>query len=117
MTGSFNDEHYINSVIENNICLYANAATIDMRNTAAPALGVRHGVMLRNNVYVLGSDKQLRMMEYMDEGTRVGAYARYRYGDSAGVIAHLQRLGIETGSKFYYDNGYFNDLEASGAYR
>ena len=113
----FNDEHVINSVFENNVCLYSNHRSQDYFNVAAPNIGVRHGLQFRNNVYLMSTQNLISAMEYMDEGTRIGAYARMSYGKSEGFMAYLNYLGIETGTKFYYYNGYFNEQEAQGAYR
>lgn len=112
----FNDEHVINSVFENNVCLYSNYQSNNYYNVAAPNIGVRHGMQFRNNVYLMSTQNSIAAMEYMDEGTRIGPYARVNYGEAEGFIAYLQYLGIESGSKFYYYEGYFNEQEAQGAY-
>ena len=92
----FNDEHVINSVFENNVCLYSNHRSQDYFNVAAPNIGVRHGLQFRNNVYLMSTQNLISAMEYMDEGTRIGAYARMSYGKSEGFMAYLNYLGIET---------------------
>ena len=100
----FNFQQFTNVSFENNVCVH----TASLVNYAQhyKTSGDRRGVEFKNNLYIASNNTYIARTNLANRTNRV------LYPYDARSIAYLQSLGIETGSKFYYYEGYLTDAEA-----
>jgi len=100
----FNFQQFINVVIENNVGIHSTQHIhyIQQLKTNEDVRGVE----TRNNTYVIGNLNTYYSRMFFSNRTD-----RVLYPYSARTIAYLQSIGIESGSEFYYYDGYLTDVE------
>lgn len=100
----FNFQQFSNVSFENNVCVH----TASLVNYAQhyKTNGDRRGVEFKNNLYIASNNTYIARTNLANRTERV----LYPYNERS--LAYLQDLGIETGSKFYYYEGYLTDAEA-----